>query len=222
MEEQSEHATAVKVRRRRCARMPPLPPAPPKLDRVTDSRGEVDATQPILFQPPVEDADDVREVRRQQFRDEQVTDESHDWGRCAEEIEGVAGAAEDQVEMRRKETVVSSTDQEEEEWLTSSREEKDDRFRPTDTEPVRFNGPNEKREGERSAEGGLSSEGKGDEGTGVEEVDGQETSYRRDCAVLAGSAKIVFALVALEHRRISSRFYRWKRMFRRMHTGVEG
>ncbi|CAM9459363.1 unnamed protein product, partial [Ectocarpus sp. 6 AP-2014] len=37
------------------------------------------------------------------------------------------------------------------------------------------------------------------------------SSYRRDCAVLAGTAKIVFALVALEHRRVSSRFYRWKR-----------
>ncbi|CAM9363547.1 unnamed protein product, partial [Ectocarpus sp. 8 AP-2014] len=37
------------------------------------------------------------------------------------------------------------------------------------------------------------------------------SSYRRDCAVLAGTAKIVFALMALEHRRVSCRFYRWKR-----------
>lgn len=43
-----------------------------------------------------------------------------------------------------------------------------------------------------------------------EEVD-TDASYRRDCAVLAGTAKVVFALVALEHRRVSSRFYRWKR-----------
>ncbi|CAM9654854.1 unnamed protein product, partial [Hapterophycus canaliculatus] len=46
-------------------------------------------------------------------------------------------------------------------------------------------------------------------------IEGEEkdtdASYRRDCAVLAGTAKIVFALVALEHRTISSRFYRWKR-----------
>lgn len=40
------------------------------------------------------------------------------------------------------------------------------------------------------------------------------SSYRRDCAVLAGTAKIAFALVALEHRRVSLRFYRWKRMRR--------
>lgn len=38
-----------------------------------------------------------------------------------------------------------------------------------------------------------------------------DSSYRRDCAVLAGTAKIVFALLALEHRGVSSRFYRWKR-----------
>ncbi|CAB1098751.1 unnamed protein product [Ectocarpus sp. CCAP 1310/34] len=37
------------------------------------------------------------------------------------------------------------------------------------------------------------------------------SSYRRDCAVLAGTAKIVFALMAVEHRRVSCRFYRWKR-----------
>lgn len=50
------------------------------------------------------------------------------------------------------------------------------------------------------------------------EADGDEeetdNSYRRDCAVLAGTAKIVLALAALEHRRISSRFYRWKRACR--------
>lgn len=44
-----------------------------------------------------------------------------------------------------------------------------------------------------------------------EEEEDTGSSYRRDCAVLAGTAKIVFALMALEHRRISSRFYRWKR-----------
>ncbi|CBN79190.1 hypothetical protein Esi_0010_0100 [Ectocarpus siliculosus] len=49
--------------------------------------------------------------------------------------------------------------------------------------------------------------------TAVENGEEEDTgsSYRRDCAVLAGTAKIVFALVALEHRRVSSRFYRWKR-----------
>lgn len=47
---------------------------------------------------------------------------------------------------------------------------------------------------------------------GVEEDQRSFSSYRRDCAVLAGTAKIVFALVALEHRRVSLRFYRWKRM----------
>ncbi|CAM9271024.1 unnamed protein product, partial [Ectocarpus fasciculatus] len=44
-----------------------------------------------------------------------------------------------------------------------------------------------------------------------EEEEDTGSSYRRDCAVLAGTAKIVFALMALEHRRVSSRFYRWKR-----------
>lgn len=39
-------------------------------------------------------------------------------------------------------------------------------------------------------------------------------SYRRDCAMLAGTAKIVLALAALEHRRMSSSFYRWKRAHR--------
>lgn len=39
-------------------------------------------------------------------------------------------------------------------------------------------------------------------------------AYRRDCAMLAGTTKIVLALVALEHRRLSSRFYRWKRVHR--------
>lgn len=47
---------------------------------------------------------------------------------------------------------------------------------------------------------------------GVKEDQRSCSSYRRDCAVLAGTAKIVFALVALEHRRVSLRFYRWKRM----------
>ncbi|CAM9247778.1 unnamed protein product [Ascophyllum nodosum] len=51
------------------------------------------------------------------------------------------------------------------------------------------------------------------------EIDNNEakrtTAYRRECALLAGTAKIVLALVALEHRNMSSRFYRWKRMRRR-------
>ncbi|CAM9279052.1 unnamed protein product, partial [Laminaria digitata] len=45
----------------------------------------------------------------------------------------------------------------------------------------------------------------------VSEEEECTSSYRRDCAVLAGTAKIIFALVAVEHRRVSSRFYRWKR-----------
>ena len=43
-----------------------------------------------------------------------------------------------------------------------------------------------------------------------------DSSYRRDCAVLAGTAKIMFALLALEHRGVSSRFYRWKRTRHRL------
>lgn len=52
------------------------------------------------------------------------------------------------------------------------------------------------------------------QGTVAEREESEEesdSSYRRDCAVLAGTAKIVFALLALEHRGVSSRFYRWKR-----------
>lgn len=36
-------------------------------------------------------------------------------------------------------------------------------------------------------------------------------SYRRNCAVLAGTTKIVLALEASRHRKLSSIFYRWKR-----------
>lgn len=50
----------------------------------------------------------------------------------------------------------------------------------------------------------------------AEEGSDRGSSYRRDCAVLAGTAKIMFALMALEHRRVSSRFYRWKRRRRRL------
>lgn len=41
--------------------------------------------------------------------------------------------------------------------------------------------------------------------------DTRQEEYRRECAVLAGTAKIVFALSALEYRRVSARFFRWKR-----------
>ncbi len=54
---------------------------------------------------------------------------------------------------------------------------------------------------------GAATERKADAGEDEE----MDSSYRRDCAVLAGTAKIVFALLALEHRRVSTRFYRWKR-----------
>lgn len=40
----------------------------------------------------------------------------------------------------------------------------------------------------------------------------EDDTYRRECAVLAGTAKAVFALAALEYRRVSARFYRWKRV----------
>lgn len=40
----------------------------------------------------------------------------------------------------------------------------------------------------------------------------RDDQYRRECAVLAGTAKIVLALSALEYRRMSARFYRWKRL----------
>lgn len=70
-------------------------------------------------------------------------------------------------------------------------------------------GNKEEEEDEKLKEGSRTT--CGDRSSAEKELDA-DTSYRRDCAVLAGAAKIIYALRALEHRRLSSRFYRWKRM----------
>lgn len=79
-------------------------------------------------------------------------------------------------------------------------------------EEVRREGEgNEEQEGVETATG----ESHG-EGNNIDDDDEakQLLLYRRDCAILAGTAKIVLALAASEHRRIYSRFYQWKRVHR--------
>lgn len=97
--------------------------------------------------------------------------------------------------------------------VTANNEEAADGFCRKDTAPSR---------GEDAGGGNDRDE---DPGTGAErkaakrEEEESDSSYRRDCAVLAGTAKIVFALLALEHRGMSSRFYRWKRTRHRQQKG---